>query len=600
MKRQIISTEVWVFITVLVIVIIAAVIYSMLAVDRPTDLQKFNELNPFPTIKMEHIPSPKFLTKNPNIKDCTQQVLPCKTDNDCTQECGANFTCTPIEDAENLVYNGIRVGKGNWCLPKNKLQGCGKYTGQVVWSGEESGVQDWQCICKYPSLFGGPEDPYCLKNLACQDPNDEAQGINQNNNKLTNSEGQVYDPNLPDFYPPNSVANPYALDKDGNPIYTCRCGTGSNNKRFVSLPNDPQGCNLDPCTTSHTSPLWDEENQTCICNIDGVVRKDSVCQGAACPYGSWNPLTQQCDCLGQLGKMRCNPEDGEPIWQDAMPMCDDPKNVTGWQCINRCITNYCKHDDPSRCGGENGYRPEFFEDGNAIVCIGGNCNIDLDNRNNSCCECPEGTTYQNNPESGDTYGGCQGQGKQPGSGCYIGGRMGQSGEGEGHEDGLRRFWVSYSDDSHRWRVDEINYKESEKPPGENYTFGEWLDSTDVKAQASCKAQCVNHGLGAALNADTVQELLTAMQQYYVDNAPSDIKDKNQYAKDQIKKRFIADFCTEESGDHKYKWQPYTESEPHGSDWFGHYPDWACGYMCDGDVENVGPPKIPCGQCGSDC
>ncbi len=381
------------------------------------------------------------------------------------------------------------------------------------------------------------------------------------------------------------VSEKLVVDKDGKPVYTCRCGVGSNNKRFVSLPNDPQGCNLDPCTPSHTSPLWSEENQTCVCGVDGVEKKDGVCVPVACPYGSWNPLTQQCDCLGQLGKMRCNPgPERDLFWDDPVILCDDPLNDSGWQCIDRCITNYCKHKDLTKCGGPdgNGYRPGFFDDGNAVVCLGGNCNINTDDPSKTCCECPGGTTYSVDPGA---YGLCSATGKRPGEGCYAEGRLEAPG-GKGRPmDDLRNFWVSYSDDlpddGQRWDVEDIVYTNHEvKGHGFNYgiKFPAWQQQARGEANVVCSDVCFEKKLGAVQDSVKMKEILNKMQAEFEKGHNSD------YARDKIKALFIDKSCDTWS---KFSFGPGQKTDTHKPDkMFGNDPDWACGWMCDGKVGEV--------------
>ena len=485
MQRQLLSTNSFIFIAVLIIAIILAIIYHVLAVDRPTDLQQFNRLNPFPTIRMKHVPPPEFTYTNPDIKDCTKQILSCDNDNDC-KNCGTNFTCTPVDESENLVVGGNKIGTGNWCLPKNKLSGCGKYTGQVVWSGDEQG-EGWACICKYPDLFTGET---CLENKACKDTSIVAGGIDQSNNNLANSSGEVYDPNLPNFYPPNSEANPYAreniYDKDGNlvtdvlgkPIYTCSCGTGGG-KTFVSLPNDPQGCNLDPCTPSHSSPLWNEQNQTCICGINGVIKsEDGTCIERQCPYGYFNPVTGTCDCLGHLGKMRCHTD--KIRWGTPTPGCEDPENPAGTQCVDRCIYKYCQSENPDECGWiregdgfvNKGYRPEHFDEANSAVCIGGTCEFSNNNRDVKC-QCPENTAYDDSPGS-DQYGVCLRSGKGEGSRCYM--------YTDDRYGDFPYLWLQKvdKDDDHRcgWEPHIVHYKQ------DVYT-----DAIQNSADEKCRIRC---------------------------------------------------------------------------------------------------------------
>lgn len=412
MRLNGILTNSYIFIVVFVIFTILYIIYEVFKVNRDGKLSKYNKLMPFPTIKMEHLPNPAFTFKQ-DVQNCSQHIIPCDSDISCSKKCGADFVCTNVKDGEEIVYNNIKVGQGNWCLPKNTDKACGKYTGRAVWSATEGGGQGWKCECLYPALFDGPQ---CMNNKSCKDTSPDVKNVDQTNNVLVNSNGEIYDPNLDGFTPPGGVANPYALDKEGKPVYTCRCGVGSGNKQFVTMNDDPYYCHIEPCTQTGTSPLWDKVNQTCICPIDSLKNKDGTCVFSECPYGSWNGITQQCECDSQSILIRCNST--QTNWQDKekLPMCTDPDNVVGAECISRCITNICGTPDeaphPNECGGKNGYRIEYCPKGECAYCVNGQCAIDNNQGGKICCNCTKGEMYNS------SLGGCSGQGREAGRGCF--------------------------------------------------------------------------------------------------------------------------------------------------------------------------------------
>lgn len=407
MKLNKVLTNSYIFIVVFVLFTILYVIYQVFKVNRDGRLSKYNKLLPFPTIKMENLPNPEFTFKQ-DTENCTDHIVPCNDDMSCTEKCGADYTCTKVEEGQEIMYNNIKVGEGNWCLPKNTGNSCGKYTGRAVWSADQQG-QGWKCECLYPGIFDGPQ---CLNNKACKDNSASVKEVEQSNNLLVNSRGEIYDPNMPNFTPPGGISNPYALDVDGNPVYSCRCGTGSGNKEFVNLQNDPYSCHIEPCTQTGTSPLWNRVNQTCICPIDSLKNKDGTCVFSECPYGSWNGITQECECDGKTQRIRCNSTVSD--WNDSrnLVMCTDPDNPVGIECIPRCITNICESDNPNDCGGKNGYRIEHCPDGKCAYCINGICDIDSDS-GELCCKCAPGEMYNSK------LGGCSGQGRSAGRGCFM-------------------------------------------------------------------------------------------------------------------------------------------------------------------------------------
>lgn len=479
MKLETFLPNLYIFILVLVITIILYTVYLVLQVDRPNDLTMFNQLEPFPTIKMKGLPDPKF-TMAQNVQNCRDHLIPCNDDTNCSEKCGDDYTCRVVSEGENIIYNNIKVGKGKWCLPKNTLQGCGKYTGRSVWSANEQG-QGWKCECLYPSLFDGP---YCLNNKSCQDPTPGAKNIQGNNNALVDSQGNVYDPSLPDFKPPNGIYNPFAVDSKGNRVYSCRCGVGSGGKRFIKLQNDPYYCHLEPCTQTNTSPLWDELNQTCLCGTDALKNSDGTCVQQTCSFGSWNGITQQCECAGTEAKIRCNSDFSK--WNDSksLPMCSDPKNQAGIECISRCIRQSCTSDNDNDCGGKNGYKPKYCNDSGkkCIVCISGNC---IDENGSFCCECGEGETYEN------ISGTCLGSGRTKGRVCY-----------DKSCGNMKFFWIMESlheEVGNRYRVAPIVYSKSICPDDDcvsTKTLPGWSinrkgDISFADAQDKCKIRCLS-------------------------------------------------------------------------------------------------------------
>lgn len=494
------NTNIYVFIVILIITIIITILYVVFQVDRPTDLQYFNKIDPFPTIEIKNLPNP---IDTENVKDCNTKLVSCNNENDCSNQCGSDYECSIIEKDDNIVYNNIKVGEGKWCLPKNRLKGCGKYTGRTVWSADEQG-QKWKCECLYPSLFTGK---YCTDNIACKDTSNNALNINQSNNVLVNKDGEIYDPNLPNFTPPNGVSNPYSVDKDGNPIYSCSCGRGSNNKRFVKYNNDPYKCHLDPCTIDHSSNFWDSANQTCICDEGSVKDENGKCVTAGCSYGVYNSKTQRCECAGRMARMLCNSKN---VPRPGYPNCDDPENLLGQQCIDRCMYKYCQNTDYSKCGidwktGENrGYRPEFCEDKSCVVCGAGNCIIN--DKDDISCVCGVGTSYSpvtDNPND-KTPGICTQIGNKAGEGCY---HFSQKNSSDINPLKYRLFWVYEDSDAknknskNTYQAWNINYKKDT----EN---GSFASNKKGDAISKCNTRCATKQV--ASTPKELQDLLNKM------------------------------------------------------------------------------------------
>jgi len=270
-----------------------------------------------------------------------------------------------LDGSRNVHYNGMKVGAGQWCLPKginDPQNACGTYTGRAVWS-DDQGDQKWSCICLYPDLFGGSD---CQSQLACRDlafPSSD-----QKDNYLVDKNGKKWDPKDPDFEPANTT--PYDVDPEtGQPMYQCVCNANAvdptNSKvQYVKLPGDPYRCHANPCTPNHNDPykIWDPDTFSCDCskgdliksNVDGVCRSDAeVCKG-----GHWDKTTQRCDCTGGSESEICNSRyyyRGGSRIED----CEDPTNPVGSYCLAKC-------SDVLQCA--NGAPCNYAPDGKTVYC----------------------------------------------------------------------------------------------------------------------------------------------------------------------------------------------------------------------------------------
>lgn len=456
------KTYLFIFLITLIITLCIVILYGVTSIGKTdSNLLSYDVLDTFPDIRGPGV-------GNTGERNCSNTLYSCNNDLSCDTQCGnSDYTCTNVSQGEEVMYNGMKVGKGNWCLPKNK-KGCGKYTGMSVWSDSEGG--EWKCICKYPQLFDGE---YCLNNKACKDFSEKAKNINQLENKLVDAQGNVWDPTLPNFIPPNGLS-PLAKDKDGKPIFKCRCGGGynitdpKNIYQFANLPNDPYYCHLDPCTPNSGSRTWDEENMTCNCGLDMEKDTDGLCITPTCPYGSWDKLNQRCACLGRTALVYCNSDKVRrnginPNTGKKYPDCKDMKNENGMECIDRCI-----FDDK-------------YEEGDCIdktckKCIGGTCIFSGEGGNSDIsCNCGIAACV-------NTKGFCVKDGKAMGDPCYHGL---DAGTYDNKELRLPVFWVW--DDNATFNIKYINYDNEAL----QQLFGFLSqDALSGLAREKCKARCL--------------------------------------------------------------------------------------------------------------
>ena len=382
---KVLNIEVWVFIAVFSIAVIVTVIYMLLKPDKSL-LQGFS---PFPDIYPSGVPPPSL---QQNLT-CKNTVQPCLVDQDCTK-CGPNFQCTTVLEGQNVSYAGINVKPGIWCLPKPDEKGCGTYTGRAIWSFDPAtNSEKWTCQCLYPELFGGET---CLDQYACKDISEGAP-IDQSGNVLQNAKKEVWDPHK---IPPDGLS-PYAKGEDGKPIFSCSCKQNvglEGTSQFVSLPNNPYQCNMDPCTPQGSEQLYDPTTGMCDCssttNLQTLSNTEGTCGPSPCGTtgGTWKPKENQCQCPN-LYRKNCS----SPLFYRAgVPTCENPLNTGGSECLNPCLPdlNYpCENNAKCVIGQD-------FGDGYE-------------------CQCPDG--YEGSGKGGAGYcsGGCKQKGTPPGP-CECG------------------------------------------------------------------------------------------------------------------------------------------------------------------------------------
>ena len=355
----------------LVLFVLAFAFYDIIRVEP---LRLPQNIQAFPKIQPRDLPDAAIA-----LSECTKELRMCTSDSEC-EECGAGkFGCTVVQRDGQFEINGIKVPKGNFCLPKkDPKQGCNMYTGKYVWTtaadcppnekGEYSS-QCWKCTCLYPDLFYDEKD--CSTQIACVNTSaNTAQSAAQQRTKnrligtpYSKYAGQVWDPNAP-TQAGDSVLNqnPYATDDQGRPLFYCDCDARDNNgqKEFLRLPNDPYSCHVDQCyaygqkiTTTYgcktpngqdCDPYATPENCTCKCNCSlsqAITRADGTCQVVAgmCYPGRIKDDYSGCDC-GVMKKIRCRSKLKNQT-EMSLPVCKMDDNPWGEECQDQCTPNPC-------------------------------------------------------------------------------------------------------------------------------------------------------------------------------------------------------------------------------------------------------------------
>ena len=281
-----------------------------------------------PIVRREH----NFIPLEQTFPDANSKADPtsCNTltrcvDGSCSH-CDPSYKCTEIGPNENVYLKGEKVPAGRWCLPPGKLDvSCGSSTGRAIWTGNK-----WTCVCLYPDMYGGED---CTTQLACKVPN--APGVDQSGNKLVHRvTGEEYDVT-------DETTTPYDTDAKGQPLYVCKCDS-TQTKKFTTLPQDPYRCHLDPCSSDHEIPFWDNDKQMCDCTAKGTVNNQYAYsnvtkQCVRTPQCAWNDSTQQCMCPEGQVSYTC---DSATMNRDHANAAPCPNIPGGSFCKNPC-ENYC-------------------------------------------------------------------------------------------------------------------------------------------------------------------------------------------------------------------------------------------------------------------
>jgi hypothetical protein len=351
------------------------VVWDLVYVDKSTPTRSDYNLQAFPKVQPKDLPDAAI-----SLSACTNELKPCTSDFDCLQcDESGKFKCTPVERDGQYEINGIKVPKGQYCLPRtDRTQKCNKYTGKWVWSTasdcppDENGMfssQCWKCMCLYPDLFYDQKD--CSTQIACINSSDktfQSADAQRKRNRLVGAPyskfpGQYWDPSAIDSIDSAVLEeNPYATDSKGRPQFYCECDTRDerNQKEFLRLPNDPYTCHVDMCYNRNQKisttymcrtsggqvcdPYETPADCKCSCNCfmnNAVTRPDGTCQivEGMCLPGRTNNTVTGCEC-GSFKKRICRSA-LKNTSNTTLPECKDANNPFGEECYDQCKPNPC-------------------------------------------------------------------------------------------------------------------------------------------------------------------------------------------------------------------------------------------------------------------
>jgi hypothetical protein len=368
------SKNVFVFIAV---VIISAVVVSIYMSIKPEKTTPFN-FAPFPKIAPTALPDPDRLTDN-----CFTKLTPCDENGECSACSLDNYECKTVtkEQAKAKLYhiNGMNVPEGKWCLPKDhNPRPCNSFTGRYLWVDDPAYCnsvtpgrsQCWKCECLYPSLFGDPTTG-CTTKLACQNDSVFSNSVEQPENGLvgTNCAGAIarnktWDPTKEQKEAgPLYQYTPYDQDKGGKPWFACKCNQQVNGQFFAQLPGDPYNCHLEPCYKSlgyKASGLQNcdgtrlcQKRDSCSCSCDspnvavspsGKFANTCVLISQSCSSYGYDKMIKKCVCPSPTWERTCrNPNTGVNMDNEELPICKQPENALGSECVDPCEGATCQH-----------------------------------------------------------------------------------------------------------------------------------------------------------------------------------------------------------------------------------------------------------------
>jgi hypothetical protein len=229
----------------------------------------------------------------------------CKGIGDCDTLCknkdGKNKYGCKMINSPNVYYLGTRLEVGkSYCLPNikqlNDIEGCGTYTGRIVWAQGNDGTLRWECQCLFPDLYSGSQ---CLTQVACTDNNPDPLYNKGVLGKLVDqTDGKTeWDPtNMPASL---QNVNPYEKMRNGSPRFQCGCDKDPNNRGvYYNTTTDPFVCNKNLCYVgmgSSPDALFDKTTNKCVCKAGSMT--SSNISGFCYPFDEGcnpNPITGLC------------------------------------------------------------------------------------------------------------------------------------------------------------------------------------------------------------------------------------------------------------------------------------------------------------------
>jgi len=368
------------FLGAIVVFVGLFIAWDLMYVDK-SDTSSGSEMNrqPFPKVQAQNLPDAAI-----SLSQCTNELQKCTSDFDCIKcDESGKFKCTSVERDGQYEINGIKVPKGQYCLPRtDRAQKCNKYTGKWVWSTatdcppDENGrfsTQCWKCMCLYPDLFYDQTD--CSTQIACVNASDKTFQSAETQRKRNRLVGAPYSEFAGQYWDPNAIdsidsavleENPYATDSKGRPKFYCECDSRDdrNQKEFLRLPNDPYTCHVDMCYNKNQKisttymcrdskgqvcdPYERPEDCKCSCNCfmnQTATRPDGTCQvlGGMCLPGRNNDTLTGCDC-GRFMKRICRSNQIRQT-NTTLPECKDMENPFGEECYDQCYPNPCNNGE---------------------------------------------------------------------------------------------------------------------------------------------------------------------------------------------------------------------------------------------------------------
>lgn len=196
--------------------------------------------------------------------ECSHKPFACKDSNcDCTKICRSKkFELIEIED--DVIYNGIKLKPGRYCLNKNKKNNCLAYTSISIFYKESN---SWYCLCKYPQIFNGK---FCSEFVACKIPYKTTDTLLWD--YKTNEKIDIFNLKNYDF---NEL-----IPGTRRFRYRCKCdGFDFMGNKVIKFDFEPFKCFSDPCKDNvrfSSVPGFNDELMECDCGEFEKTRQKNV------------------------------------------------------------------------------------------------------------------------------------------------------------------------------------------------------------------------------------------------------------------------------------------------------------------------------------